>query len=53
MGDPRFLGIEQRKRMGAETSHLGMAEDANPSNPNACRYCGQEHHPDDPAGCGY
>jgi len=26
MGDPRFLGTEQRKRMGAESSHLAMTE---------------------------
>lgn len=27
MGDPRFLGTEQRKRMGAESSHMGMIQD--------------------------
>ncbi len=24
MGDPRFLGTEQRRRMGAASSHLSM-----------------------------
>jgi hypothetical protein len=25
-GNPRFMGTEQRKRMGAESSHMGMIE---------------------------
>jgi hypothetical protein len=29
--DPRFLGTEQRKRMGAESSHVGMIESGDQS----------------------
>jgi hypothetical protein len=33
MGDPRFMGNEQRRRMGAESSHLGMIPDDGNADP--------------------
>lgn len=40
LGDARFMGTEQRKRMGAESSHMGMAE-SKPSADPLCSTCGE------------